>query len=121
MQTVFELDVFQLVSRPVFGVDALEELHDVLVVLRFGHVGSRNEERDPIVATCAVEISGVEIVPVHEVASLLVDVDDHVDLVASVDVLLSNASERQSDQSALFVESSIGGLYLIVPQPGELA
>lgn len=121
MQTIFESDVLQLIGRPVFGVDRLEEFDNTLVVLCFCGIGSSNEEGDPVVSASTVEMGCMEIVSVHEVAAFLVNVDDHVDLIASIDVLLLNASEGQPDQSSLFVKSSICGFYSVMPQPGELA
>lgn len=65
-------------------------------------------------------MSSVEVVAVNEVAAFLVNVDDNVDLVSSVDVLLFDSSVGNPDESSFFMKSGIGRLNGVVSQPGEV-
>ena len=121
MEVFFESDLFHLVGRPELRVDALEEFNSSLVVLSIRYFRSFHKKRNPIVSTKAIEMSGVEVVSIDKVATILVNIDNNVDLLSWVNVVLSNASVGQSDESSLFVKSSVGTFYLVEPDPGEVA
>ena len=87
MKVILELDVNELIGAPELRVDLLVELDDMLIVLGLGHVGGAHEERNPVVAAVGVEVSGQEVVAVNVVAALLVDEDDDVDLVSTINVV----------------------------------
>lgn len=120
MKSVLELDVDQLVGRPELGVDGIVELNNALVLLGFGDIGSFNEEGNPVVATIGIEVGGQEVVAIDVVLSALIDVDDNVDLVASIDVLFGNALVDKSDESSLHVEGRVGRNDFVETEPGEL-
>jgi hypothetical protein len=58
MQIVLKLDIHQLVRVPSLRIDRFEELHNRLIVLRFGQVRGLHEERNPVVSTNTVQVSG---------------------------------------------------------------
>ena len=103
MQVILELDIYQLVSRPEFGIDSFVELDYLLVIFSFGHIWSLHKERNPIISPVAIEMCGQEIISIHIVFSILIDIDHHVDLVASIDVMFRQPLVNQSDKSALLV------------------
>lgn len=120
VQVALEFDVDKLVGRPEFGVDSLEELHDLLVELSLGDIWGLDEERDPIVAAIAVEVGSQEIVTIDEVSSAFIDEDDDVDLVVGINILFEPLVD-QAHKASLEMEGRVGSDYSVEPQPSELA
>lgn len=107
VEAVFELYVFELVGRPEFGIDGLEEVDDSHVILGFGDIGGGNEEGYPVVSAEAVKVGGQEIISINVVLAGGIDISNNVDLISSIDVLLRDALVDQSHESALLVESGV--------------
>ena len=82
MEISFEFDINYLIGKPEFGVDIFMELDNSLVEFSLGHFWGLDEEGNPFVSAVAVEVGGVEIISVNEVASSFVQVDYDVELVA---------------------------------------
>ena len=96
------------------------ELDDPLVEFSLSHIGSINEERNPVIASITVQVSGMEVVPIDEVGSLFVNIDNNVDLIARINVLFLNSLVSKSDESTFLVKSSIGSVNFVVSEPGEM-
>ena len=104
VEIVFEFDVDQLVTIPEFRVDFLVELNDVLVVLSLCHIGGLDKQRNPVITAIRIKVSGQEVVAVDIVATLLVNKDHNVDLVAAINKVFL-ALVHKSNKSTSLVQS----------------
>ena len=120
MEIVFKFYVHQLIGEPEFGVDVFVEFYDSLVEFCLRNFWGLDEEGDPFVSSEAVEVGGVEVISIDEVASSFIKIGDDVDLVSSINVVLRESLEDKSDESSFFVEGSISTHNFVESEPGEL-
>jgi hypothetical protein len=70
----------------------LEEFNSSLVVLSLRYFRSFYKKRNPVISAKAIEMSSVEVISIDKVATILVNIDDNVDLLSWVNVVLSDTS-----------------------------
>jgi len=91
-----------------------------LIVNGFGHIGSLNKQRNPVISTVAVKVSSQKVISIDVVSSAFVNENNNVNLVLRINEL-PQTRVNKSNVSACFVKSSIGRRNFVESEPIELS
>lgn len=84
MKVTFEFNINKLISRPEFGIDIFVEVNYLLIELSFGDIRGLDKEWNPVVSTVAIKVGCMEIISVNEISATLIDKDNDVNLILSI-------------------------------------